>query len=192
MQRQDAVKLVQKYNKEPFHMQHAFTVEAVMRWFANELGYGAEADFWGLAGLLHDVDFEMWPDEHCKKAPELLAEIGADEALVHAVCSHGWGECSDVEPVHQMEKVLFAIDELSGLIGAAAIMRPSKSVMDLELKSVKKKYKDKKFAAGCSRDVIEKGAANLGWTVDELIEKTILAMREDEAAINEACASFDA
>ena len=149
MQRQDAVKLVQKYNKEPFHMQHAFTVEAVMRWFANELGYGSEADFWALAGLLHDVDFEMWPDEHCKKAPELLAEIGADEALVHAVCSHGWGECSDVEPVHQMEKVLFATDELTGLIGAAARMRPSKSCKDMELSSLKKKFKDKPRAPGC-------------------------------------------
>lgn len=140
-------------------MQHAFTVEAVMRWFANELGYGSEADFWALAGLLHDVDFEMWPDEHCKKAPELLAEIGADEALVHAVCSHGWGECSDVEPVHQMEKVLFATDELTGLIGAAARMRPSKSCKDMELSSLKKKFKDKRFAAGCSRDIIRQGAA---------------------------------
>ena len=183
MQRQDAVKLVQKYNKEPFHMQHAFTVEAVMRWFANELGYGSEADFWALAGLLHDVDFEMWPDEHCKKAPELLAEIGADEALVHAVCSHGWGECSDVEPVHQMEKVLFATDELTGLIGAAARMRPSKSCKDMELSSLKKKFKDKRFAAGCSRDIIRQGAGLLGWELDELLDKTLAAMRASEDAI---------
>ena len=184
MQRQDAVKLVQKYNKEPFHMQHAFTVEAVMRWFANELGYGAEADFWGLAGLLHDVDFEMWPDEHCKKAPELLAEIGADDAFVHAVCSHGYGLCSDVEPVLEMEKVLFAADELTGLVGAAALMRPSKSVQDMELSSLKKKFKDKKFAAGCSRDVIRQGAERLGWELDRLLDSTLQAMRacEDDIA----------
>ena len=190
MQRQDAVKLVQKYNKEPFHMQHAFTVEAVMRWFANELGYGAEADFWGLAGLLHDVDSEMWPDEHCKKAPELLAEIGADEALVHAVCSHGWGECSDVEPVHQMEKVLFATDELTGLIGAAARMRPSKSCKDMELSSLKKKFKDKRFAAGCSRDIIRQGAGLLGWELDELLDKTLAAMRASEGVIEAEMAAL--
>ena len=184
MQRQDAVKLVQKYNKEPFHMQHAFTVEAVMRWFANELGYGSEADFWALAGLLHDVDFEMWPDEHCKKAPELLAEIGADEALVHAVCSHGWGECSDIEPVHQMEKVLFAADELTGLIWAAALMRPSKSTKDMELKSLKKKYKSKGFAAGCSREVIERGAEQLDWPLEKLLTMTMQAMADSEDEIN--------
>ena len=174
MQRQDAVKLVQKYNKEPFHMQHAFTVEAVMRWFANELGYGSEADFWALAGLLH----------------ELLAEIGADEALVHAVCSHGWGECSDVEPVHQMEKVLFATDELTGLIGAAARMRPSKSCKDMELSSLKKKFKDKRFAAGCSRDIIRQGAGLLGWELDELLDKTLAAMRASEDAIEAEMAAL--
>jgi len=191
--REAAWAALRKYNQEPFHLQHALTVEGVMQWYAKELGYGDDAEFWGIVGLLHDIDFERWPEEHCQKAPELLREAGCGEDIIHAVCSHGYGLAqNDIEPQHQMEKVLFAIDELSGLIGAAAIMRPSKSVMDLELKSVKKKYKDKKFAAGCSRDVIEKGAANLGWTVDELIEKTILAMREDEAAINEACASFDA
>ena len=190
--REEALELLRKYNQEPFHIQHGLTVEKTMRWFANELGYGDEADYWAITGLLHDIDFEQYPEEHCVKAPELLREAGVGEDMIHSICSHGYGICCDVEPELEMEKVLFAADELTGLIGAAALMRPSKSVMDLELKSVKKKYKDKKFAAGCSRDVIEKGAANLGWTVDELIEKTILAMREDEAAINEACASFDA
>ena len=156
-----------------------------MGYFAEELGYGDEAEFWRLCGLLHDVDFEMFPEEHCKKAPELLAEIDAPEALVHAVCSHAFGSCSDVEPVHQMEKVMFAVDELTGLIGAAARMRPSKSVMDMELSSLKKKFKDKKFAAGCSRDVIKDGADRLSWTLDETLEKTILAMRSCEAAVAE-------
>lgn len=183
--REQALALLQKYNKEPFHIQHGLTVEGVMRWFANELGYGAEADFWAMCGLLHDIDFEMYPEEHCKKAPELLAEVNASEALVHAVCSHAYGLCSDVEPVHQMEKVMFAVDELTGLIGAAARMRPSKSVMDMELSSLKKKFKDKKFAAGCSRDVIKEGAERLGWTLDEVLDKTILAMRSCEAAIAE-------
>ena len=183
--RVQALALLQKYNKEPFHIQHGLTVEGVMRWFANELGYGEEADFWAMCGLLHDVDFEMYPEEHCKKAPELLAEVNADEALVHAVCSHAYGLCSDVEPVHQMEKVMFAVDELTGLIGAAARMRPSKSVMDMELSSLKKKFKDKKFAAGCSRDVIKEGAEHLGWTLDEVLDKTIQAMRSCEASIAE-------
>ena len=156
-----------------------------MGYFARELGYAEEAEFWKLCGLLHDVDFEMYPEEHCKKAPELLAEINAGDALVHAVCSHAYGSCSDVEPVHQMEKVMFAVDELTGLIGAAARMRPSKSVMDMELSSLKKKFKDKKFAAGCSRDVIKEGAERLGWTLDEVLEKTILAMRSCEAAVAE-------
>lgn len=179
--------LLQKYNKEPFHLQHALTVEGVMRWFANELGYGAEADFWALAGLLHDVDFEAYPEEHCVKAPELLAEISANKALVHAVCSHGWGMTgTDAEPGHEMEKVLFATDELTGLIGAAARMRPSKSVSDMELSSLKKKFKDKKFAAGCSRDTIRQGAEMLGWELDTLLEKTLLAMRDCEAAVNAA------
>ena len=183
--REQALALLQKYNKEPFHIQHGLTVEGVMRWFANELGYGAEADFWAMCGLLHDVDFEMYPEEHCKKAPELLAEVDASDALIHAVCSHAYGLCSDVEPVHQMEKVMFAVDELTGLIGAAARMRPSKSVMDMELSSLKRKFKDKKFAAGCSRDVIKLGAERLGWTLDETLEKTILAMRSCESVIND-------
>ena len=188
--REQALALLQKYNKEPFHIQHGLTVEGVMRWYANELGFGEEADFWGLCGLLHDVDFEMYPEEHCKKAPELLAEVNASDALVHAVCSHAYGSCSDVEPVHLMEKVMYAADELTGLIGAAARMRPSKSCMDMELSSLKKKFKDKKFAAGCSRDVIKLGADKLGWTLDELLDKTILAMRSCEASINEEMATL--
>ena len=181
LQREQALALLQKYNQEPFHIQHALTVEGTMRYFAAELGYDPE--FWGIVGLLHDVDFERWPEEHCKKAPELLAEVNASQALVHAVCSHGYGLCSDVEPEHIMEKVLFAADELTGLIGAAARMRPSKSVADMELSSLKKKFKDKKFAAGCSRDVIREGADRLGWTLDELMEKTILAMRSCEESV---------
>ena len=188
--REQALSLLQKYNKEPFHIQHGLTVEGVMRWYAQELGFGEEADFWGLCGLLHDVDFEMYPEEHCKKAPELLAEVNASEALVHAVCSHAYGSCSDVEPVHLMEKVMYAADELTGLIGAAARMRPSKSCMDMELSSLKKKFKDKKFAAGCSRDVIKLGADKLGWPLDELLDKTILAMRSCEASINEEMAAL--
>ena len=182
--RQQALELLKKYNKEPFHILHSLTVEGVMRWYAGDMGYGSEEEFWGIAGLLHDVDFEQFPEEHCKKAPELLSEIGAEEELVHAICSHGYGICSDVKPEHLMEKIMFAADELTGLIGAAARMRPSKSVMDLEVSSLKKKFKDKKFAAGCSRDVITQGAENLGWTLDELFEKTILAMRSCEEKIN--------
>ena len=183
LNREQALALLQKYNTEPFHILHGLTVEGVMRWYAQELGYGDQVDFWGLCGLLHDIDFEMYPQEHCKKAPELLAEIQADDALIHGVCSHAYGICSDVEPVHTMEKVMFAVDELTGLIGAAARMRPSKSVMDMELFSLKKKFKDKKFAAGCSRDVIREGAEKLGWSLDEVLEKTILAMRSCEAAV---------
>jgi len=183
--REQALALLKKYNKEPFHIQHALTVEGVMRWFAQELGYGDAVDFWGLCGLLHDVDFELYPEEHCKKAPELLAEIQASEEMVHAICSPGYALCSDVEPQHMMEKVMFAVDELTGLIGAAARMRPSKSVMDMELSSLKKKFKDKKFAAGCSRDVIRDGAERLGWTLDEVLDKTIQAMRSCEAAVAE-------
>ena len=190
LNRAQALALLQKYNKEPFHIQHGLTVEGVMRWYAMELGFGEDVDFWGLCGLLHDVDFEVYPEEHCKKAPQLLAEINADDALVHAVCSHAYGSCSDVEPVHLMEKVMFAADELTGLIGAAAKMRPSKSCMDMELSSLKKKFKDKKFAAGCSRDVIREGAERLGWTLDELMDKTILAMRSCESAINEEMAAL--
>ncbi len=182
--RQQALELLKKYNKEPFHLLHGLTVEGVMRWYAGEMGLGSEEEFWGIAGLLHDVDFEQFPEEHCKKAPELLSEIGAEEELVHAICSHGYGICSQVEPEHMMEKIMFAVDELTGLIGAAARMRPSKSVMDLEVSSLKKKFKDKKFAAGCSREVIASGAENLGWTLDELFEKTILAMRSCEEKIN--------
>ena len=185
--RPQALALLQKYNQEPFHILHALTVEGVMRWFAQELGFGEEEDFWAMAGLLHDVDFEEYPEQHCRKAPELLSEIDAEEELVHAICSHGFGLCSDVEPEHQMEKVLFAVDELTGLIGAAARMRPSKSVMDMELSSLKKKFKDKKFAAGCSREVIQDGAARLGWTLDEVLEKTILAMRSCEKTVSEEC-----
>ena len=181
--REQALSLLQKYNKEPFHILHALTVEGVMRWFAQE--EGQDPDFWGLCGLLHDVDFECYPEQHCQKAPELLAEINASPEMVHAICSHGYGLCSDVEPVLQMEKILFAADELTGLIGAAARMRPSKSVMDMEVSSLKKKFKDKKFAAGCSRDVIKVGAEHLVWTLDELMEKTILAMRSCEASVAE-------
>ena len=183
--REQALDLLMKYNKEPFHILHGLTVEGVMRWYANELGYGEEADFWAMAGLLHDVDFEMYPEEHCIKAPDLLAEVNASPELVHAICSHAYGVCCDVEPVHQMEKVMFAVDELTGLIGAAARMRPSKSVMDMELSSLKKKFKDKKFAAGCSRDVIKDGAEKLGWTLDEVLDKTIQAMRSCEASVAE-------
>ena len=183
--REQALALLKKYNRESFHILHALTVEGVMRWYAKELGYGEAEDFWGLCGLLHDVDFEQYPEEHCKKAPELLAEVNASAEMVHAICPHGYGICCDVEPVHLMEKVLFAADELTGLIGAAARMRPSKSVMDMELSSLKKKFKDKKFAAGCSRDIIKDGAERLGWTLDELMEKTIFAMRSCEASVAE-------
>ena len=179
--RDSALALLQKYNQEPFHILHALTVEGVMGWFAQE--QGEDVEFWSLCGLLHDVDFEKWPEEHCKKAPELLAEVGASDEMVHAICSHGFGLCSDVEPAHIMEKILFAVDELTGLIGAAAKMRPSKSVMDMELSSLKKKFKDKKFAAGCSREVIKEGAERLGWTLDEVLEKTILAMRSCEERV---------
>ena len=185
--REAALALLKKYNKDAFHLRHAYTVEGVMRWYAQELGHGDDVDFWATVGLLHDVDFENWPEQHCLKAPELLAEAGASDAMVHAVCCHGYGLCSDVEPVHEMEKVLFAADELTGLIGAAARMRPSGSVQDMELSSLKKKYKDRKFAAGCSRDVIAQGAERLGWTLDELLEKTILAMRSCEDGVNAQC-----
>ena len=177
MNRQQALELLKTYNQEPFHLQHAYTVEGVMRWYAQALGYGEDADFWATVGLLHDIDFERWPEEHCQKAPQLLSQANADKALIHAVCSHAYGLMSDVEPEHEMEKVLFAVDELTGRISAAALMRPSKSTLDLELKSVKKKYKALNFAAGCSREVIQRGADMLGWTLDDLISDTILAMR---------------
>ena len=183
MDREQAINLLKKYNKEEFHLRHALTVEQVMRYFAKGNGY--DEDFWGLVGLLHDVDYEQFPDEHCKKAPELLAEIGASDELIHAVCSHGYGICSDVKPEHEMEKILFAVDELTGLIWAAAKMRPSKSTKDMEVSSLKKKFKDKKFAAGCSRDTIRQGAEQLGWELNDLFEKTILAMRASEDKIEE-------
>ena len=186
--REQALALLQKYNKEPFHIQHALTVEGVMAWYAQE--NGEDVNFWSLCGLLHDIDFEIYPEEHCKKAPQLLAEVNASPELVHAICSHGYGLCSDVEPVHLMEKIMFTVDELTGLIGAAARMRPSKSVMDMELSSLKKKFKDKKFAAGCSREVIKQGADMLGWSLDEVLDKTIQAMKSCEASINEELAKL--
>lgn len=181
--REKALALLQKYNKESFHLQHAFTVEGVMRWFAGTLGPAEEVDFWACAGLLHDIDYEQFPQQHCLKAPELLKEGGFGEEMIHAVCSHGYGLCCEVEPVHEMEKVLFACDELTGLIGACAKMRPSKSVQDMELKSLKKKFKDKAFAAGCSREVIALGAERLGWELDELLDKTLQAMRACEESV---------
>ena len=189
--REQAYDLLTKYNHEPFHIQHALTVEGVMRWYANELGHGDEADFWAIVGLLHDIDFELYPEQHCVKAPELLRQGGVSEEMIHAIVSHGYGLCVDVKPELEMEKVLFAADELTGLIGAAARMRPSKSVSDMELSSLKKKFKDKKFAAGCSRDVIRQGAEMLGWELDTLLERTIQAMRVDEAAIAAAVAALE-
>ena len=188
MTRQQAWDLLTKYNHEPFHLRHAVTVEHVMGWYAQELGYGDEQEFWSVVGLLHDLDFEQWPQEHCVKSQELMRQAGVDEAIIHATASHGWGLCVDIKPEHEMEKVLFAADELTGLIGAAALMRPSKSVADMELKSLKKKYKDKKFAAGCSRDVIANGAQLLGWELDTLLERTLKAMQAEEGAIEAALA----
>lgn len=187
--RNDAFALLKKYNKDSFHIQHALTVEAVMKWYANELGYSEDAEYWGIVGLLHDIDFELYPAEHCLKAPELLKDGGVSDGIIHAVCSHGYGitvECGttiDVEPLHEMEKVLFAADELTGLIWAAALMRPSKSTKDMELKSLKKKYKSKGFAAGCSREVIERGAAQLGWDLEKLLTMTLQAMAATEDEI---------
>lgn len=181
--RDKAFDLLKTYNKDPFHIRHALTVEGVMRYYAKTLGFADEVDYWGIVGLLHDIDFELYPDEHCKKAPELLAAGGVGEDMIRAICSHGYGICCDIEPEHEMEKVLFAADELTGLIWSAALMRPSKSVMDMEVSSLKKKFKDKKFAAGCSRDVIRDGAARLSWDLDRLFEQIILAMRTCEADI---------
>ncbi len=188
--RDQAIELLKKHNKEPFHLQHALTVEGVMRWFAQALGYGGDSDFWAMAGLLHDVDFEENPDRHCLAAPLLLRESGCSEELIHAVCSHGYGRCCDVEPAHEMEKVLFAADELTGLIGAAALLRPSKSVGDMETASLKKKFKDKKFAAGCSREVIAEGAERLGWELERLFGDTLEALRSCEASVNEELRSL--
>lgn len=188
--REKAYKLLRKYNKDPFHIQHALTVEAVMKWYAKEQGYEEDAEYWGIVGLLHDIDFELFPEEHCIKAPELLREGGVSEDIIYAVCSHGYGitvgngTTINVEPVHEMEKILFATDELTGLIWSASLMRPSKSTKDMELKSLKKKYKSKGFAAGCSREVIERGASQLGWELDTLLEKTLLAMASTEDDIN--------
>ncbi len=182
--REEALELLRKYNKEPFHIRHALTVEGAMRWFAEDQGFGDEVEKWGLVGLLHDIDFEEYPDEHCIKAPELLREGGVSEDVIHGVVSHGYGLGVDVEPTHQMEKVLYAVDELTGLIGACALMRPSKSVMDMEVKSVRKKFKTLSFAAGCDREVIKKGAEMLGWEMDDLFQKTILAMRSCEEKVD--------
>ena len=182
--REQAFDLLKKYNKDPFHLQHALTVEAVMKWYAKELGYGEEAEYWGIVGLLHDIDFELYPDQHCIKAPELLREGGVSEDIIHAVVSHGYGITVDVAPEREMEKVLFAADELTGLIWAAALMLPSKSTKDMELKSLKKKYKSKGFAAGCSREVIERGAEQLGWELEKLLTMTLEAMKVTEDEIN--------
>lgn len=182
--REEAYDLLKKYNKDPFHIQHALTVETVMKWYAEELGFGADAEYWGIVGLLHDIDFELYPEEHCIRAPELLREGGVGEDIIHGVVSHGYGITVDVAPKHEMEKVLFAADELTGLIWSAALMRPSKSTKDMELKSLKKKYKSKGFAAGCSREVIERGAEQLGWELDKLLTMTLEAMKATEDEIN--------
>ena len=181
--REEALELLRKYNKEPFHILHGLTVEGVMRWYAKELGFGDEEEYWGIVGLLHDIDFEQWPEEHCKKAPELLKEAGVGEDMIRSICSHGYGICSDICPEHEMEKVLFAADELTGLIGAAARMRPSKSVMDMEVSSLKKKFKDKKFAAGVDRQIILDGCQRLGAELDDVIEQCILGMRANHQEI---------
>lgn len=189
--REKALEILKEHNKEPFHIQHALTVEGVMRWFANELGYGEDADYWGLVGLLHDIDFEEYPDEHCLKAPEMLSAAGVGDDMIQSICSHGYGLTVDIQPRHEMEKVLYACDELTGIIWAAALMRPSKSVQDMELKSLKKKYKSTSFAAGCSREVIGQGAEMLGWELPELQQKTLDAMKACEAAVNEAMKEYE-
>lgn len=188
--RPQAWELLKRYNQDAFHLRHALTVEAVMGWYARELGYGAEEPFWRMVGLLHDLDFEQYPEQHCVKAQEIMEQEGIEPRMIHAVASHGWGLTVDIQPEHEMEKVLFAADELTGLIWAAALMRPSKSVQDMELKSLKKKYKDKKFAAGCSRDVIQRGAELLGWELDTLLERTLSAMKDCEAEIAERCSAL--
>ena len=189
--REDAYELLKKYNKDPFHIQHALTVEAVMKWYANELGFADEAEYWGIVGLLHDIDFELYPNEHCIKAPELLREGGVDEDIIHGVVSHGYGITVDVAPEREVEKVLFAADEMTGLIWAAALMRPSKSTKDMELKSLKKKYKSKGFAAGCSREVIERGANQLGWELDKLLTMTMEAMKATEDEISREVKEYE-
>lgn len=182
--RDDALELLKEYNQDPFHIQHGLTVEAVMRWFARELGYEDEEEYWGIVGLLHDIDFEKYPEQHCIKAPEILSEAGVSEDMIHAIVSHGYGLTVDTKPEREMEKVLFAVDELTGLIWAAALMRPSKSTKDMELKSLKKKFKSKNFAAGCSRDVIKQGAEMLDWELNDLMDRTLQAMKESEDLIN--------
>jgi predicted hydrolase (HD superfamily) len=189
--REEAFALLRKYNKDPFHIQHALTVECVMKWYANQAGYGEDAEYWGIVGLLHDIDFEQYPDQHCIKAPELLRQGGVQESIIHAVCSHGYGITVDIQPEHEMEKFLFAADELTGLIWAAALMRPSKSTQDMELKSLKKKYKSKGFAAGCSREVIERGADMLGWELDKLLTTVLEAMKASEESINQQLAELN-
>ncbi len=191
MPREEAWALLTEFNQEPFHLQHAITVGKVMRWYAQQLGYGADADFWEIVGLLHDLDFEQFPEEHCIRSQQIMRERGVPEPIIHATASHGYGICCDIEPEHEMEKVLYASDELTGLIGAAALMRPSKSVQDMELSSLKKKFKDKKFAAGCSRDVIRQGAERLGWELDTLLDRTLQAMRACEAEVAQEMAAID-
>lgn len=189
--REKALELLKEHNKESFHIQHALTVEGVMRWFARELGYSKEEEYWGLVGLLHDIDFEEYPEEHCIKAPEILSAAGVGEDMIRSICSHGFELTVDIRPQHEMEKVLFACDELTGIIWAAALMRPSKSVQDMELKSLKKKYKSTSFAAGCSREVIGKGAEMLGWELPELQQKTLDAMKACEADVAEAMKEYE-
>ena len=191
MTREDAWALLTEFNQEPFHLQHAITVGKVMRWYAQQLGYEADADFWEIVGLLHDLDFEQFPEEHCIRSQQIMRERGVPEPIIHATASHGYGICCDIEPEHEMEKVLYASDELTGLIGAAALMRPSKSVQDMEPSSLKKKFKDKKFAAGCSRDVIRPGAERLGWELDTLLDRTLQAMRACEAEVAQEMAAID-
>ena len=191
LSREQALALLKQYNNESFHILHGLTVEGVMRWYARELGYGEDEEFWGIVGLLHDIDFELYPEEHCIKAPELLRAGGAEEEIIHGVVSHGYGHRVETAPEHEMEKVLYAADELTGLIWAAAKMRPSKSAKDMELSSLKKKFKDKKFAAGCSRDIIKKGADQLGWELDKLLDMTILAMRDCEDRVNAEMAAME-
>ena len=191
MTREDAWALLTEFNQEPFHLQHAITVGKVMRWYAQQLGYEVDADFWEIVGLLHDLDFEQFPEEHCIRSQQIMRERGVPEPIIHATASHGYGICCDIEPEHEMEKVLYASDELTGLIGAAALMRPSKSVQDMELSSLKKKFKDKKFAAGCSRDVIRQGAERLGWELDTLLDRTLQAMRACEAEVAQEMAAID-
>ena len=189
--RDEAFELLKKYNKEAFHIRHAITLEKVLMWYADKLGYESESEYWGIVGLLHDIDFELYPDEHCKKAVDLLKEGGVNESIIRSVCSHGYGICSDIKPEHEMEKVLFAVDELTGLINAAALMRPSKSTKDMELKSLKKKFKSKGFAAGCDRDIIKRGAEMLGMELNDLLKDTLEAMKDCKDEIDEMMIGYE-